>query len=335
MHADVTTSSLDSAGRADCRAPRPAIGTSVGRQLFPRRYRVPAGISGFAGADRPVFVLTGARSGSTLLRFILDSHPDLACPPETGLGGACAGMARVLGVLDGLCQAGVAGRGSVTVRAATAIRQEVEAAYRDHLARRGKKRWCDKSLDNVHCADLLAKLWPRAQFVCLTRHCMDVIASVLEACPWGLSGFGLDRYTAQYPGNNVAPAGASWLATARTMLAFEGKYPGRCRRVRYEDLVTQPEQVAAGIFSFLGVRQMPGITRECFRDQHEANGPGDAKIWFTSAVHAGSVGRGVTVPVAMLPPAMRTSISQTLERLGYQPVTPDWNNAGVPLTRAL
>ena len=30
----------------------------------------------------PVFILTTSRSGSTLVRFILDSHPDLACPPE-------------------------------------------------------------------------------------------------------------------------------------------------------------------------------------------------------------------------------------------------------------
>jgi hypothetical protein len=37
-------------------------------------------------ARRPIFVLTVARSGSTLLRFILDSHPDLACPPETNIG---------------------------------------------------------------------------------------------------------------------------------------------------------------------------------------------------------------------------------------------------------
>jgi hypothetical protein len=33
----------------------------------------------------PVFVLCMARSGSTLLRFLLDAHPELACPPETML----------------------------------------------------------------------------------------------------------------------------------------------------------------------------------------------------------------------------------------------------------
>jgi Sulfotransferase family len=38
-----------------------------------------------ADVAAPVFVLCMGRSGSTLLRFLLDAHPDLACPPETSL----------------------------------------------------------------------------------------------------------------------------------------------------------------------------------------------------------------------------------------------------------
>ena len=46
------------------------------------------------GSRAPVFILTGSRSGSTLLRFILDTHPDLACPPETNFTGAALHMLR-------------------------------------------------------------------------------------------------------------------------------------------------------------------------------------------------------------------------------------------------
>jgi hypothetical protein len=38
----------------------------------------------------PVFVLCMGRSGSTLLRLILDTHPDLACPPETNIPALCS-----------------------------------------------------------------------------------------------------------------------------------------------------------------------------------------------------------------------------------------------------
>jgi len=44
-------------------------------------------MSGSSGgpAQSPVFILTAARSGSTLMRLILDTHPELASPPETGV----------------------------------------------------------------------------------------------------------------------------------------------------------------------------------------------------------------------------------------------------------
>jgi hypothetical protein len=48
-----------------------------------------------------VFVVCAGRSGSTLLRFLLDAHPDLACPPETRLPAICAQLATVWQQLAG------------------------------------------------------------------------------------------------------------------------------------------------------------------------------------------------------------------------------------------
>src|SRR5271168_4192255 len=49
----------------------------------------------------PVFVLCNGRSGSTLLRFLLDAHPDLACPPETNVPSLCAQLATVWSLIEG------------------------------------------------------------------------------------------------------------------------------------------------------------------------------------------------------------------------------------------
>ena len=55
---------------------------------------LPRAGGGRAGASpEPVFVLCAARSGSTLLRFVLDAHPDLACPPETNVPALCGQLA--------------------------------------------------------------------------------------------------------------------------------------------------------------------------------------------------------------------------------------------------
>src|SRR5713226_1723784 len=61
-----------------------------------------AGAPDWAGVCHdPVFVLCCGRSGSTLLRFLLDAHPDLACPPETNLTALCAHLVNVWSLLAG------------------------------------------------------------------------------------------------------------------------------------------------------------------------------------------------------------------------------------------
>src|SRR5580658_10020189 len=55
----------------------------------------------FEVSTNPVFVLCNGRSGSTLLRFILDAHPELACPPETNLPTLCVQLATVWSLIEG------------------------------------------------------------------------------------------------------------------------------------------------------------------------------------------------------------------------------------------
>ena len=284
-------------------------------------------------AAPPVFILTASRSGSTLLRFILDSHPALACPPETGLGLACGQLASTLGTLENSAAAS-RGPGEEVVASpdtAAVIRAAIEFGFGGYLRRRGKARWCDKSLDNVQYAGLLAQVFPDAKFICLYRHCMDVIASGVEACPWGLHRFGYDQFVARHPGNSVAAIADYWLLCAHMAMDFEQRYPERCHRVRYEDLVAEPERTAAGIFSFLEVESVPGITRTCFEREHEADGPSDEKIWFTGAVTGGSVGRGAVVPVGAFPPGMLPVLNHVLAALCYRPADEEWNTAVGPL----
>ncbi len=278
----------------------------------------------------PVFILTASRSGSTLLRFILDSHPDFACPPETSVASMCAVIARTWGALenaDAYTARPVHEAAALSPDTITAVREAADRVYDSYLRRRGKRRWCDKSLDTSQHAELILQVYPEARFICLYRHCMDVIASGVEVCPWGLHRFGFDPYVAQHPGNSVAALGSYWLATVQAVLAFEEKHPDSCHRVRYEDLAGSPENTAAAIFSFLGAEQVPGITRQCFEVPHDGNGPGDEKIWFTSEVASDSLGRGIQVPAAALPMAIRGPINDALGKLDYRLVGDEWNTA--------
>ncbi len=278
----------------------------------------------------PVFILSASRSGSTLLRFILDSHPDFACPPETGVSGACAMFARLWGTLEhgGSGERWMPGDEVVlSAAAAAAIRTAVDQAFSGYLHRTAKVRWCDKSLEAYEFADIVRQVYPEAKFILLTRHVMDVVASGVESCPWGLHRFGFDPFVTQYPGNSVSAIGAYWLTCVHASLDFAEKHPAACHQVRYEDLVTAPDEIISAIFSFLGVDQVPGIAEACFSTPHDQDGPGDEKIWFTSGIKADSMGRGVVVPAAALVPPLRKPINDVLARLGYRIVDEKWNAA--------
>jgi hypothetical protein len=275
------------------------------------------------GTD-PVFVFSTARSGSTLTRFLLDAHPDLACPPETGLPEVCARLAKMLSLLAGGQTQDETMRVPDQVIAGT--RHLAGQLIEPYLAQRGKRRYCEKTMEAAKHADLLLRVFPGAKFVCLYRHPMDVIASALEACPWGLKGLGpeFDSYSAGEPGNSIQALARYWAdSTART-LAVEDKFRERCHRVRYEDLVTDPETTASRIFEFIGVPAAPGISSSCFTPDRQRFGPADYKIWNTSKISADSVGRGWAIPAYQIDSMVTARLNELADRLGYVRIERNW-----------
>jgi hypothetical protein len=280
----------------------------------------------------PAFVLCAGRSGSTLLRFLLDAHPDLACPPETNVPAMCGQLATVWSLIEGAPLS--ANRGDeppdIPAAAIAGVRETMNRMIGSYLTRRQKKRYCDKSLGTARFAYLMTRVWPDTKFICLYRHPMDVIASGMEACPWGLNGYGFEPYIAETPGNAVFALARFWADNASAILAAEEQFSERCHRVRYEDMVTDPQAVADSIFAFLGVDSVPGIAEACFAAERERFGPADYKIWHTSHINAGSVGRGWAVPSGLISPQACASINQLCGALSYVPVDGNWGTAGAP-----
>lgn len=276
----------------------------------------------------PVFVLTCARSGSTLLRLLLDAHSKLACPPELNLSELCW---QLLTAWQGLDVSGAdleERRGRARDQARTTISEIV--SY--HLERRGKQRWCDKSLTNATRAELLLQVFPEAQFICLYRHPMDVVVSGIEASPWGFSAYGFGPYVARYPGNFVAALLEYWIEHVERMLQFEQQY-GQAFRCYYETLATEPAATVGRIFSFLGVDDEDVCSKSLQRPHDQ--GAADRKIEFEAGVHTASIGRGTRIPLSLIPPSQRTRMNQLLASLGYPLVSDDWNMTPSPLRASL
>ena len=291
----------------------------------------PTGISGGpdGAGDNPVFVLCAGRSGSTLLRFLLDAHPDLACPPETRLPWLARQLATAWAVIEDAGPSGQSANGSsadaaISAPVAEGLRRSLDPMIRSYLRRRGKRRYCDKSLGAAQHAGLLLRIWPGARFICLYRHPMDVIASGIEASPWGLTSYGFEPYIGSPPDNNVAALARYWLDYTTSIVAAEEHFTDRALPVRYEDLVTDPDGEIARILEFIGAAPAPGIVARCFGPGHQRFGPGDYKIWNTSGVSANSVGRGWTMPAGKIPAPVLGRVNELADVLGYIRVGEQW-----------
>jgi hypothetical protein len=282
-----------------------------------------------AAAD-PVFVLCCGRSGSTLLRLLLDAHPDLACPPEARLPEVITRLAGLWSTMDALPLSADNGGKGLSPAAIAGVRHTTELIVGPYLARRGKKRYCDKNLGAEAHADALLSIFPDARFICLYRHPMDVIASGIEASPWGLANYGFEPYVGRTPGNSVLALARYWVDHTTAILAVEDRYPQKSYRVRYEDLVEDPDSVTAGIFEFLGLPPVEGISALCFSGERERFGAGDFKIWNTSQITSESVGRGWTIPANLM--ALATpGVNELADRLGYVRIDDGWGAASRPV----
>jgi hypothetical protein len=262
----------------------------------------------------PAFVACAARSGSTLLRMLLDAHPDLACPAETDLAVLVDLHIRI-------------GKGLLGDEAAARSRARgvAEGLMADHLARVNKRGWVDKSLSNAMHLDLLATTWPEARFVLLHRHCMDMVMSGLEASPWGLSEYGFAQVAQLSPTDSVVALAAYWADRTARMLDFEAQAADRVLRVRYEDLVMNTEDVLDGLFTHLGVRPLEHVP-SLGAGPARIEGPADHTIWYTEAVHDRALGRGARVPPDHVQGPLRSHVNGLLERLGYANVDDAWGS---------
>jgi hypothetical protein len=271
---------------------------------------------------RAAFLVGCARSGTTLVRRIVDAHPEIAAPAE----------ANIPALID---QAGHTWRtvwgGHHELRLGHLpddIRAEIRSAAMRPMAAccrgTGATVYCDKSLGALDCLPAVADVLPDARYVLVFRQVMDVVASALEASPWGFRGYGFLPFVERSMDNFVAGLVDYWTAHVSAALQWEASQPAACHRVRYEDLVTSPVECAAGLFAFLGVPDEPAALERAF-DATGAGVLGDHKINYTDAIHAESVGRGRKVPVALIPPPVAQVANACLAELGYPTLTAAWN----------
>ena len=291
------------------------------------------------GADRhrPFFIVGSGRCGSTLLRAMLEAHPDVHVPPESRLGPVVQeyrrysrlpwnvllrillapleyerawelwemAMGPLFHELEGLAPAR---RNLATV---------LDTLYRAHATAHKPTaiRWGDKSPPNTPHLGALSAVFPDLQVVHVLRDGRDVVRSFMDVSNAGLPYFA-----------------HAWLGGVRTAQAFGARHQAQYLEIRYEDLVRDTDATIQRVTSFLGLTFDDRILRYYQEDLRLGDVAGHPRlhgVW--QPVYQSSVGRWRTTFDARELAELDRLLGPTLTALGYG-AEESWANAGGELS---
>lgn len=194
------------------------------------------------------FVVGMNRSGTTLLRMMLDAHPDLTIPPEThfvpdAIKAAKAEGATPESVLEAMKEHREWGDFEVSDEEMLARFRDlrrfrpgpaVRAFYELYAERQGKPRYGEKTPTYVQKMKLIQRALPEARFCHVIRDGRDVALSVL------------DRTVRDLSAADVAQRWRKKVTKAREDAPALNHY----MEIRYEDLVLDTEPVLREVCDF-------------------------------------------------------------------------------------
>ena len=211
----------------------------------------------------PVIVLGVSRSGTTLLKEMLDRHSQLAIPtesyfipqlwdrhgPRPDAGAILADLGRLARVREwGVTPDEVHRRLSPD----PSFPEVIAAVYGAYADARGKTRFGDKTPAYMQRLDLLERVFPHAQYVHIVRDGRDAMLSfaAMRRRP---------RFNWARP-RGIGDFACHWhfeVRAARRLGETVGR--GRYLELRYEDLVAEPERSLREVCAFLGLGYEPGM----------------------------------------------------------------------------
>jgi protein-tyrosine sulfotransferase len=242
--------------------------------------------------DLRLFILSSGRSGSTLLRRMLQNHPLIHIPPESEdliprTSSICVehdnghSSDRARKYSDLVASMSCMGHWALDP---VVLREELMATFSSgspnhdlhSVAHRAHARTHkptatilgDKTPLLIWYTDLLRLLYPKALFICLVRHPLDVSTSIAKM---------------KVHDTDALHAVDRWLGAARVIRKLQGGvHADRTVTVRYEDMVREPGPVIERICTALGITATEGMI------EHIPTDLGD-----TVLAHHSAVGRPV------------------------------------------
>jgi Sulfotransferase family len=239
-----------------------------------------------SGSPNPYAFLVGsARSGTTLLRRIVNAHPLIAISPETHFVPRFH-QRRIGQTADGRVTGELVTRlaryrrferfGVSEAELRELLESEAPLTYAEFVSgfydligkSRGKRLVGDKTGEYARALPALHELWPSARFVHIVRDGRDVALSVLA---WKEEP-GASRFST-WADDPVMTTALWWEQNVRLAREAGSTLPSRLyHELRYEQLVTNPEEQCASLCAFLELPYEPAMLR--FHEGRTRSEPG-------------------------------------------------------------
>jgi len=232
----------------------------------------------------PFFIVGAQRSGTTMLRLLLNAHSRLCVPfesrfiPEYCRRQAEFGDLQVAdnmrALLDAIAQDGFARKGrlvpdqqAVLQRGPQSYAQLVDAVFAALAETQGKQRWGDKTPSYLLEMDTLWTLFPGCRFIHLVRDGRDVALS-LQALSWG--------------SKDLLRVAQDWRWKVTMGRKMGRMVPDHYLEIHFEDLVVSPRDTLRRVCEFIGERFEESMLD--YPDTAIEAMPASSLVWHRSSV---------------------------------------------------
>lgn len=187
-----------------------------------------------------IFIGGMPRSGTTLMRVMMDAHPEVRCGEETRL------VPRILGMRGNWYRSS---KEKMRLEEAGVTREVVDEAMKQFIleiiVRHGtpNKYLCNKDPFTLKSQEYLKELFPNSKFILMIRDGRATSHSIIER-KVTISGFDITSY------RDVL---TKWNRAIESMYNQCMNAPDACLPVWYEQLVLHPEENLRKIAKFLGI----------------------------------------------------------------------------------
>lgn len=247
--------------------------------------------------EQPIFIVGSERSGTTMLRLILNEHQNIALPPQTKFTRKILKRKSIFGNLEKLKNRQKMTDWMIEKSRNTKLidlgldindlRRQLDrqttlggvfrSVFYSYAKQRNKNRWGDKRPYYIRFIPELLECFPDAKIIHIIRDGRDCVASLKRMTWWK-----------KHPVYSML----NWRFAIRKGYQARKRFPHQYYEIKYEDLVLSPEKSIRKLCSFIGEDFNPNMLE--FYQHSQDNVPAYKKEWHvqtSTPVNTNAIGK--------------------------------------------